>query len=406
MNRTAWRVTLVAATLMALASGLRASGGLFVSPLNTASGLGLATISLLFAAGQLALGLAQPIIGAWADRHGAARVVSAGALALAATTALLALPDLGLAPGTAVCVLAVALCGAAAANGAVGGNALLVAELNRRVPAAQAGLAVGVLSAGASIGPLIVGPATQAAVDTQGFAHAALASAALALLALPLAAALRSPSGATATRPTAPLGEALSDAMFWRVAASFGICGFHVSFLAVHMPGVIERCGQSTALAGPWIAVAGVANVFGSLAVGRALPRVDTARLLAGLYVLRAAGIAAFALAAPSAATLLAFAVVMGASHMATLPPTAQLVAQRHGLSRLSSLLGIVMLVHQIGGFVGIWLGGWLAERTGGDTLLWFVDIGLALVAATLAWPPRAKRPAPQPPARAVRLPV
>ncbi|WP_284618583.1 MFS transporter [Aquabacterium humicola] len=397
MDRRAWLVTLAAAALMALASGLRASGGLFVSPLNSASGLGLATISLLFATGQLALGLAQPVIGAWADRHGSARVVAGGALVLALGTALLALPGAGLAPGAALAALAVALCAAAMANGAVGGNALLVGELNRRLPAAHAGVAVGVLSAGASIGQLLVAPATQALIETRGFVPAALASAALALCALPLAAVLRRPAGSSDVAPAAPLGDALRDARFLRVAASFGICGFHVSFLAVHMPGVIERCGQDAALAGAWIAVAGVANVAGSLAVGRAMPHVDIARLLAALYAVRAAGIAAFLCAAPSRTSLVALALVMGASHMATLPPTAQLVARQHGVARLSSLLGIVMLVHQVGGFGGIWLSGWLAERTGRDTPFWMVDIALALAAAALVWPLRARRVSSQP---------
>jgi predicted MFS family arabinose efflux permease len=382
---------------MALAVGLRQAGGLFVSPLNSATGLGLATLGLLFATGQLALGLAQPLVGHLGDRFGAARVVALGALALAAATSTMSLPGwLALGPVPAAATLALAVVASAVANGAVGGNALLVGEVNRRVGPERAGFAVGLVGAGGSLGQLLLGPGTQAVIDGFGWAFALLASAGVALLAVALARLLRSPHGAATRLPLgdarAPLAGVLRDPRFLRVAASFGVCGFHVSFLAVHMPGVIERCGLPSSLAGPWLALAGAANIAGSLAVGHAMRRRDSTALLAALYGVRALGVAAFALATPSEATLWLFALVMGASHMATLPPTTQLVARHHGVARLGSLLGVVMLLHQVGGFLGIWLGGWVAEATGSDRLLWMTDIALALGAATLVWPLREPR--------------
>lgn len=386
MNATAWRVTLAATALMAVGSGLRIASGLFVSPLNSATGLGLGLLSLIFAAGQLALGLAQPTLGGLADRVGAAPVVAAGAVALAAATALLALPAWFAldAAGTAF-TLAGAVVVAAVANGAISGNALLVGEVNRRVGPAQAGLAVGLVSAGASLGQLLFGPGVQQLIESLGWAPALLAAAALALLAVPLALGLRRPASDVAAAPPPDAGDALRDPVFWRIAASFGICGFHVSFLAVHMPGVIERCGLPDSLAGTWIAVAGVANIAGTLWVGLAMRTHDIARLLVALYAVRALGVAALLLAPPTAAVLMLFALVMGASHMATLPPTAQLVARRHGVARLGALLGVVMLVHQVGGFAGVWLGGWAAAATGSDRALWLADTALALAAAALA---------------------
>ena len=179
----------------------------------------------------------------------------------------------------------------------------------------------------------------------------------------------------------------LRDRYFWRIAASFGICGFHIAFLGVHMPGVIERCGLPSSLAGSWIALAGAANIAGSFAIGLVMKRYDTARLLAGVYAFRALGIALLLASPATPAVLLAFAVAMGASHMATLPPTSQLVAQRYGVARLGTLLGAVMLVHQVGSFAGIWLGGLAAELTGSDRLMWTIDITLAIGAAAFVWP-------------------
>jgi predicted MFS family arabinose efflux permease len=153
------------------------------------------------------------------------------------------------------------------------------------------------------------------------------------------------------------------------------------------MPGVIERCGLPATLAGAWIAVAGGANIAGSLAIGMALQRHDAARLLAGLHLLRAAGVAALLLLPRTPAVILGFAVWMGASFIATLPPTSQLIARQHGVQRLGTLMGVVMLVHQLGSFVGIGFGGWAAQVTGGDNWSWRLDLGLALAAAALIWP-------------------
>jgi predicted MFS family arabinose efflux permease len=380
VNAAAWRVTLAAAALMALISGGRSAFGLFVSPLNTAAGLGLATLSLGLALGQLAVGFVQPMLGALADRMGAARLIAAGAALLAVFTAL---PAVWTLPG----VLMVSLVVGAVAGSAVASNGLLIGEVNRAVPAARAGFAVGLVGAGASAGSLLLGPLTQWAIEARGWAWALVATAVLGLLAWPLALAMRRPSGSSRPCVSQPVGEVLRDGRFWRVAASFGVCGFHVAFLAAHMPGVIERCGLPPSMAGLWIAVAGAANIAGSLAMGLAMKRYDPAPLLVGMYLVRALGIAALLALPVSPAVMLAFAVAMGASHMATLPPTTQLVARQHGIERLGTLIGVVMLVHQVGSFAGVWFGGWAAQATGADDLLWSVDIALALAAAALVAP-------------------
>jgi len=390
MGAPAWRLTLAAAALMALVAGGRNAFGLFVSPLNGASGIGLANLSLALALGQLAIGLTQPIVGAVVDRIGAARVIVAGAALLALTTALPAWWPLPW-------VVAASVVASALAGSAVASNGLLVGEVGRGVPPARAGFAVGLVGAGTSLGLLVLGPATQFAIVSWGWAAALLATAAASLLAWPLAAPFRRRAATHTAEPPPPVRDALRQWRFWRVAASFGVCGFHVCFLAVHMPGVIERCGLPASLSGLWVALCGAANIAGSLAVGAAMRRFDHARLLAGLYLVRALGIAALLALPPTPAVLLGFAAVMGASFMATLPPTAQLIARDHGVARLGTLFGFVMLVHQVGGFAGIWFGGWAAEATGSDTLLWWVDIVLAVVAAALVWPAAAARASRRP---------
>lgn len=384
MTRTGWRVTLAAAALAAIAMGGRNVFGVFVSPLNTASGMGLAIISLAMALGQLGAGIAQPLVGQWADRSGATRVILVGSVVLAVS---MAVPALWMDP---VAVFIALLVSGIAAS-AVGSNGLLLGVVSRAAAARNAGLAVGLVGAGTSLGQMVLGPALQQLSQAYGWQAAMLVLAGLSLAALPLAFGMREdrPAPAAPARGREPVGDVLREWTFWRYALSFTACGVHISFLGAHAPGAIERCGFAPELAGIWIGIAGAANIAGSVAVGLFMKRFDTGRLLAAIYVVRASSILLFVLLPYSVPVLMAFALLMGASHMATLPPTAALVAERYGTARLGTLFGVVMLLHQVGAFVGIWLGGWLAQATGKDEVFWTIDIMLALVAAALVMPPR-----------------
>lgn len=398
MGADAWRLTLAATALMALVTGARSAFGLFVSPLNTATGLGLAGISLAAAVAQLGLGAGQPLVGWLAERHGAVRVIRSGALLLALATAAIAWAG-------SVPMLAALLLAAALGSSATGSNALLIGEIGRRLTAAQQGLAIGLVGAGGSAGQLLLAPATQWAITQQGWFRALMATAALSLLAWPLAGAFRQAAPRPASAVAVPLADALRDRRFWAVTLAFASCGFHIGFLTMHMPGVIERCGLPATLAGPWLALMGAANIAGSLAVGWVLKRTDASAVLAALYLLRAAAVAALLASPATSAALLGFALLAGATYMAVLPPTAQRIAQDFGAQRLGTLFGVVMVVHQIGGFAGVWLGGWLADRQGSDTAFWSLDLALALLAAALVWP-RARRSTPTPPQAAALRPA
>jgi predicted MFS family arabinose efflux permease len=392
MSMGMWRCTLAATALIALVLGSRSSFGLLVSPINTATGIGLASIGLAVAFGQLAQGLAQPVVGWLADRHGAARVIGFGALGYAAGNALTALAADAVTFGM-VTVLT------AASGTAMSSIAVLLAEVGRRVPAARQSLAIGIVGAGGSLGQLLLGPATQAVTSTAGWDTALRATAALAFLAMPLALVFRRPAtrafdAAASTHATLPTGagvrEALRRPAFWLVAGGFGACGLHVSFLTMHMPGVIERCGLPVSLSGTWLAILGVANIAGSIGVGLVLKRRAPATVLVTLHALRALFILALLSLPPTPVVMLGFAAAMGLTYMAVLPPTSMLVTRQFGARHAGTLFGFVMLVHQMGSFAGVWLGAIAADAedpAAGYLAFWLLDVSLALLAAAAYLP-------------------
>lgn len=388
-----WLVLAAAAGTFALTMGTRQSMGLFLGPLNTATGLGLASISLAFAVGQLWWGLTQPFAGAIADRVGAGRVLVAGIALVAIGTALT--PHMTTTLGL---VLAVGVLSAGGAG--MAGPAVLMAATTRLIPAERRGLATGVVNAGGSTGQFLLAPVAAALITGLGWAGALQVLALLVLLALPAALVLRggppaagAAAGPSPAAPAAPLpaGQALRAALAHRgyrlLAAGFFVCGFHVAFLATHLPGVVASCGLPTVWGGWALAVLGAANIAGSLAMGWAVGRWRMKSLLSLVYAARAVAVLAFLLAPKTGPVVLAFAAVMGLTFLSTVPPTAGLVARFFGPANMAMLFGVVMLTHQIGGFLGAWLGGAVFQATGSYDLVWWIDIVLAVGAALLHLP-------------------
>ena len=395
-------LALPATALLAITMASRASFGLFVSPLNTATGLGVATISFAVAISQLAWGVAQPVAGALSDRYGAPRIIAVTAILLAIGHLLI--PFVTSATGL---VASLALIGAASAG--AGGTSVLIGAVSRRVAPADRGLASGLVGAGGPVGQLVFAPAVQAIIGTFGWVSAMFALAALPLAALPLARRFREPRR---SRPTAEssletqtsvrhpsafaaLREASRSASYWCVTGAFFVCGFHVSFLLAHMPGVIELCGLPASLSGASLAVLGFFNIASSVVSGIIIQRFSMKLTLATLYALRAVGVAAFLAAPKTELTVLAFALWMGLTYMATLPPTAALIGKLFGTRNLGTLLGTTMLVHQIGGFLGVWLGGLAVAATGSFDWMWRLDIALAALAAVVCLAIREARQTP-----------
>jgi MFS family permease len=393
-NRAAvWLPVLAAAGTFALTMGARQSMGLFVGTLNTATGLGLASISLAFAFGQLWWGLTQPLAGIVADRVGAGRVLLAGVLLVAFGTALV--PFMHTTPGL---VLAI---GVLAAGGAgMAGPSVLMAAITRMVPPQRRGMATGIVNAGGSFGQFVFAPIAQGITVAAGWAAALQSLAALSLLALPAAWVLRGAPKAASNAPVQGTREALGLALampsFRMLCAGFFVCGFHVAFIATHLPGVVAAC-QLPPSVGAWsLAVIGLFNIVGSFAMGWAVGRWRMKSLLSLVYAARGIAVLLFLGAPKTSAVMLVFAAVLGLTYLSTVPPTAGLVAKFFGPANMATLFGIVMLAHQLGGFLGAYLGGKAFEWTGRYDWMWYADVVLAAGAALLHLPIREPRLAPR----------
>lgn len=383
-----WLVLLAAAGTFALTMGTRQTMGLFLSPLNTATGLGIGSISLAFAFGQLWWGLTQPFAGAMADRIGAGRVLFAGVLLVALGTFLTPLMT-----SSAGLILAI---GVLAAGGAgMAGPAVLMAATARLIPLEKRGLATGIVNAGGSLGQFLMAPIAGALMVSQGWGNAMQIMGLLVLLALPAALVLKGNSRQSAPAGHPPVGtldairSALKNKSYLMLVAGFFVCGFHVAFLATHLPGVIAACGLPVQF-GAWsLAMLGLFNIVGSVTMGWAVGRWRMKSLLSLLYATRALAVLLFLLAPKTGAVMLVFAAVMGLTFLSTVPPTAGLVAKFFGTANMATLFGVVMLTHQIGGFLGAWLGGKVFEATGNYDWVWYIDIMLAIGAALIHLPIR-----------------
>ena len=384
-------VLLAAAGTLALSMGVRQSMGLFLSPMNTATGIGLANISLAFAFGQLFWGLTQPFAGAMADKVGAGRVLFAGIALVALGTVLTPWMT-----STAGLILAIGVLSAGGAG--MAGPAVLMATSMRMIPPARRGMASGIVNAGGSFGQFLMAPIAGALLLGIGWAAAMQVMGLLVLLALPAAWVLRgspqlaAPAGQQAIGTREAVREALRHPSYLLLGTGFFVCGFHVAFLATHLPGVIASCGLPLQF-GAWsLAMLGLFNIVGSLAVGWAVGRWRMKSLLSLVYAVRAVAVIAFLLAPKTGTVVLIFAAVMGLTFLSTVPPTAGLVAKFFGPANMATLFGIVMLTHQLGGFLGAWLGGKVFESTGSYDLVWYVDIVLAVGAALIHLPIREAR--------------
>ncbi|MEP6972339.1 MAG: MFS transporter [Betaproteobacteria bacterium] len=383
-----WLVLLAAAGTFGLTMGTRQTMGLFLGALNTSTGLGLGQISLAFAFGQLFWGLTQPFAGMFADRIGAGRVLFIGVGMVALGTFITPWMT-----STAGLVLSI---GVLAAGGAgMAGPAVLMAATNRLVPGDRRGLATGIVNAGGSLGQFLLAPLAGVLLVGVGWANAMQLLALCVLLALPAAYLLKGHAGPLASAGVqvqgtgAAIRAALREPGYGLLAAGFFVCGFHVAFLATHLPGVIAACGLPVEF-GAWsLSMLGLFNIVGSVGIGLAIGRWRMKSLLSLLYASRALAVLLFVLAPKTGPVVLVFAAFMGLTFLSTVPPTAGLVVKFFGLSHMATLFGIVMLSHQIGGFLGAWLGGKVFEWTGAYDVVWYIDIVLAIGAALVHLPIR-----------------
>jgi predicted MFS family arabinose efflux permease len=387
-----WLVLLSAAGTFALTMGTRQTMGLFLGPLNTATGLGVGSISLAFAFGQLWWGLTQPFAGAVADRIGTGRVLLLGCALVALGTFITPYMTT-----TAGLIFAIGILSAGGAG--MAGPSVLMAATTRMVPPEKRGIATGVVNAGGSFGQFVMAPVAGALIAGVGWGNAMQVLALIVLLALPAALVLKGSSAgavANAGKKNLTVREALREALqlpsFWLLAGGFFVCGFHVAFLATHLPGVVASCGLSPQVAAWALALLGLFNILGSVGIGWAVGRWRMKSLLSLIYTVRGVAVLLFVLAPKTEFVMLTFAAVMGVTFLSTVPPTAGLVAKFFGPANMAMLFGVVMLTHQIGGFLGAWLGGRVFEANGNYNWIWYADIVLALGAALIHLPIREAR--------------
>jgi MFS family permease len=382
-----------AAAILMITMGVRQTLGLFIAPITDSTQVGYAAMSFALAVGQLMWGVAQPVFGALADRHGADRVLFGGAILLAAGCALTPFADSEWALVITIGVLTAAGAGA-------GSLAVLLGVISQRVPAARRSFATGFVNAGGSLGQFVFAPLNQFLIVTLGWMGAMWTMAITALATLPMGRALlRKPEGAASTTGATSAGDTLTlreqlriasrDRSYWCLHAGFFTCGFHIAFLVTHLPGEVGLCGLPASVAASSLAIIGLANVAGSLTAGWAGGVMRMKYLLFIMYFSRALAVLIYLAAPKTPLTFYVFAAVLGFTWLATVPPTAGLVGKLFGVRYLATLFGLATFTHQIGAFFGAWLGGVVKVEFGDFAWMWYADAALAAAAAFINLPIR-----------------
>jgi len=385
-HRGVWITTLMASAILMITMGARQSMGLYVGPLNTDTGLGIVTISLAMAIGQFTWGAIQPIAGAFADKYGPRPVLLYGLFTLVIGSALT--PLITSSWGLILTLGVLTAMGAGACSFSV-----LLGAAAQRMPAQSRGAASGIINAGGSFGQFVFAPIIQKLIQWFGWMGSMWAMAAVTLLAIPLLNRLTSDTHAPAkvAEQEGGLKKAVQDAMrnpsYLLLHLGFFTCGFHIAFLVTHLPTEVGLCGLTPAVASWSLAIIGLANILGSLYAGSCINMYRSKYVLAAMYGSRAVLIAVYLIAPKTEWTFYVFAMGLGFTWLATVPPTAAIVGKLFGIRYLATLFGLTLLSHQIGGFLGAYLGGLVFTANGDYQWMWWADIALSGMAAIINLP-------------------
>jgi len=366
-----------------LSFGPRSALGLFLGPMIEARGWSLEVASLAIAIQNLLWGAGQPIAGMVADRYGTGRVLVAGAI-------LYAIGLIGTASVTSGLMLQLFLGVFLGLGLAAASFSIVLAAFGRAVTPEKRSIAFGIGTAAGSLGQFLFAPLGLALIDAFGWDTALVILGVGMLAIIPLATALRG-RGAVHTGPAQSIPQALREAFghgsYVLLVIGFFVCGFHVAFITTHLPSFIADMGLS-AKWGAWaIALIGLFNIIGSLGAGYLGQRLPKQKSLAFIYLGRSAVILAFIAFPVTPASVLVFAAAMGLLWLSTVPFTSGLVAVMFGPRYMATLFGFVFFSHQIGAFLGVWLGGRVYDQTGSYDLVWWISIGLGVFAAVIHWP-------------------
>ncbi|MFM2036516.1 MAG: hypothetical protein RL459_1781 [Pseudomonadota bacterium] len=374
------------ALIVTLSMGIRHGFGLWLQPVTQDQGWTRETFAFAIAIQNLSWGFFGIFAGMVADRFGAFRVIVAGSV-------LYALGLIGMAYATTPTLFALSagvLIGMAQAGTTY---AVIYGVIGRNVPASRRSWAMGVAAAAGSFGQFLMVPTEGYLISSQGWQQALIILGASALLIIPLASGLREPelhTGTVAHRHQTiwqALREAFGYRSFQLLTAGYFVCGFQVVFIGVHMPSYLKDHGLSPQVASFALALIGLFNVFGTYAAGALGQKMSKKNILAFIYFARAVAITLFLLAPLGPSSVYLFSMVMGLLWLSTVPPTNAALAQIFGVAHLSMLSGFVFFSHQIGSFMGVWLGGYLYDRTGSYDVVWMLSIALGIFAGLVNLP-------------------
>ena len=380
------QVLLCGALVVTLSMGIRHGFGLWLQPITMDRGWSRETFALAIAVQNLAWGLAGPVAGLFADRFGAFRVLLVGALLYALGLVGMALATSGLAfNATAGLLIGIAQAGTT--------YAVVYGVIGRNVAAERRSWAMGVTAAAGSFGQFLMVPVESWLISAWGWQNALFVLGCMALAIAPLARGLKEPQFAAHAGPSQSIGAALREAFGYRsfqwLMAGYFVCGFQVVFIGVHMPSYLKDHGLAPGVATTALALIGLFNVFGTYAAGALGQRLPKRYILSAIYALRSVVIVAFLWAPLTPWSVYLFASAMGLLWLSTVPPTNAVVAQIFGVQYLSMLGGFVFLSHQVGSFMGAWLGGKLYGLSGNYDVVWGLAVALGVFAALINLPVR-----------------
>jgi MFS family permease len=380
------QVLICGAAIVTLSMGIRHGFGLWLQPITMERGWTRETFAFALAVQNLAWGLAGPVAGALADKFGAFKVLVAGSLLYALGLVLMALATSGMAfTGSAGLLLGMAQAGTT--------YAVIYGVIGRNVDPSKRSWAMGVAAAAGSFGQFLMVPVENWLISDFGWQNALFILGCMALAIMPPALGLKEPraTGPAASQQTmgAAVREAFTYPSFQLLMAGYFVCGFQVVFIGVHMPSYLKDQGLGPEVATMALALIGLFNVFGTYGAGVIGQRWPKKYLLSSIYALRSIAIVVFLTAPLTPWSVYVFSAVMGLLWLSTVPPTNAVVAQIFGVQYLSMLGGFVFLSHQIGSFLGVWLGGFLFDRSGSYDIVWWIAVALGVFAALINLPVR-----------------
>jgi len=374
------------AIILAVSFGVRHTFGLFLQPVSFGNGWGREVFALAIAVQNLVWGLAQPFIGLLADRVGAGKVIFAGAVLYALGVALMAVPQNAL-----FFVISTGLLIGLGLGGTT--STIVFGAIGRAYSPEQRSVAFGIAMAVGSFGQFLFLPATPPLMDWLGWPSALIALSVLCATIIPFSFGLFETPAVLRSSPGLPwqqaIGQAFSHPGFWLLSCGFFVCGFQVVLIGTHLPAFLIDKGLSVGVATAVLALIGLFNIAGTYWAGRWGARYSKPKLLAAIYLGRAIAIGAFAFLPVSAWSAYAFGIVIGLLWLSTVPLTNGTVAVFFGVKNMSMLAGFVFLAHQLGAFLGSWIGGFVYDRLGSYDAAWVLAIGLSLMAAVLNVPIR-----------------